>query len=134
MDGVKFRDLVPLLASGVLALGAKDRIYPACVRSIMLYGRKSWPVKEEDGIILERNDARMARRMCDVRPDDRISAEELRTRLKLKNTRECLQDRRLHWFSHLERMEESAWSSKCRTLKRLVVVYTRNDQRKHGMR
>ena len=27
---------------------------------------------------------------------------------------ECLQDRRLLWFDHLEIMEENAWSGKCR--------------------
>ena len=53
--------------------------------------------------------------MCNVRLDDKISAEELRTRLKLKSMSKCVQDRRLEWFGHLERMEESAWSSKCRT-------------------
>ena len=28
---------------------------------------------------------------------------------------ECLRDRRLQWFGHEERLEKSAWSSKCRT-------------------
>ena len=79
----------------------------------MLYGKESWPVKKEDGIILA-NDAGMARLMCNINPDDRISSEELKTRLKLKSTRECLHGRRLQWFGHLERMEESAWFSKCR--------------------
>ena len=51
-----------------------------------------------------------------IRPEDRISAEELRTRLKLKSMRECLQNRRLQWFGHLETIE-SLWSSKCRTFK-----------------
>ena len=55
--------------------------------------------------------------MCNARSEDRISAEEFRTRLKFKSMRECLHDRRLQWFSHLERMEESVWSSKCRTFK-----------------
>ena len=31
--------------------------------------------------------------------------------------RERLQGRRLQWFCHLERMEESAWFSICRSLK-----------------
>lgn len=39
-------------------------------------------------------------------------AEELRTRLKLKTMRQCLQERRLQWFGFLKGMEESAWSSK----------------------
>ena len=42
-----------------------------------------------------REDTRMVRWMCNISPEDRISAEELKTRLKLKTMRECLQDRRL---------------------------------------
>ena len=48
--------------------------------------------------------------ISDVRPEDKISAAELKNRLKLNRTRECLGDRRLKWFSHLERTEENAWS------------------------
>ena len=56
----------------------------------MLYGSDTWPVKKEDVIRLERNDARIVRWMCNVRPEDSISAEEPRTRLKLKSVRKCL--------------------------------------------
>ena len=55
--------------------------------------------------------------MPNVKSEDRISTEELRTRLKLKSMRKCLQDRRLQWFGHLERLEGNAWSSKCRAFK-----------------
>ena len=73
----KFRGVVPLLASRGLSLGAKARLYSACMHSIMLYWGKRWPSKEEDVIRLERNDARMVRWKCNVKPEDRISAKEL---------------------------------------------------------
>ena len=60
---------------------------------------------------------RMAIWMCNVRSEDRICAEELRNRLKLKSIRECLQDRRQQCFGDLERIEETTWSSKCTTSK-----------------
>ena len=41
----------------------------------------------------ENNDARIVWWMYNVRPEDRISAEELRTSLKLKRMRECLQEK-----------------------------------------
>ena len=83
----------------------------------MPYGSETWPVKGKDVVRLERNDARMVGSMCSVMPVDRISAEKLRTRLKLNRIRECSKVRRMQWSGHLERMEESAWSSKCRTFK-----------------
>ena len=79
-----------LLTSRALPLGAKGGLHFACVGSIMPYGSVDWAVEEEDVIRLERNDV-MVRWMYNVedKPEDRISAEELRTRLKLKSMREC---------------------------------------------
>ena len=113
----KFNDLVLLSANKCLPLGATGRSYSACVWNIMLYGTETWPVKEKDVSRLEGNDPWMVRWMCNVRPKERISAIELRTRLKLKSMRQCLLDRRLQSFGHLEKMEEGARSSKCRAFK-----------------
>ena len=113
----KFRDLGSLLTSRCLLLGAKYRLYSACICSVMLYGNQTWPAKEEDVIKLERNDPRMATWMRNVRHEEMIFAEELRTRLNLKSMRKYSQRRRLQWFGHLERMKEIAWPSKCSTFK-----------------
>lgn len=72
----------------------------------------------------------MVRWMYNVRPDDRISAEELGTRLKLNSMKKCLQDKRLQWFGHLESMEENtnvepSW---------LVGVYAEDHLGKHEIR
>ena len=85
----KFRGLVHLLASRGLPSGAKGRLCFVCVLSLMLYGSETWPVKEEDVVRPERNDESMVRWMGNVRPEDSISAEELRTILKLKSMMGC---------------------------------------------
>ena len=65
---------------------------------------------------------------------------KLRTNLKLKNTRECLQDGRLKWFGHLERMQDRVWSSKCRIFKisgsrpRGLQRETRNEVMRSGLK
>ena len=64
-------------------------------------------VIEEDAIRLEKNDAMMVRGIYNISPEDKISAEELRASLKLFSMRERLQDKRLQWFGHVERMEKS---------------------------
>ena len=43
-----FRVLLPLLASLVIPLETKGRLYAACVKYGMVYGRKTWPLEEED--------------------------------------------------------------------------------------
>ena len=60
----KFRDLVSLLAIRGLSLVAKSRSYSTCVCGVMLYENETWPVKEEDVIRREKNDAKMVRWMC----------------------------------------------------------------------
>ena len=54
-------------------------------------------IKDGDVMRIERNNAKVARWMCN-RTKDRISARVIRTRLKLYSMRECLLDRRLQWF------------------------------------
>ena len=51
--------------------------------------------------------------MCNVRPnvrpEDKISVEELKQQNGIE------QNRRLQWFEYAKRMKNSAWSSKCGT-------------------
>ena len=80
----KSRDLVSLLAHRALPLGAKDRLYSTCSCGVILYENETWKVEKEDVIWIEKNDTRMFRWMCNGRPEDKISKEELMTSLKLK--------------------------------------------------
>ena len=41
---------MPLSAITDLSLGAKSRLYSAYIHNVMLHGRETWPVKEEDVI------------------------------------------------------------------------------------
>ena len=45
-------------------------------------------LKKEHAIRLERNDAKVVRWMSNIKPEDTISAEEFRTRLRLTSMRE----------------------------------------------
>lgn len=51
-------------------------MYSDCGSSVIKHGSKTWQVKEHNVIRLERNDTRMVRWMCNVSPDDKISAVE----------------------------------------------------------
>ena len=54
-----FRVLLPLLASRVISLKTKGRLYAACVRSVMVYGSETWPLKVEDMTRISRADKMM---------------------------------------------------------------------------
>jgi len=74
----QFRQLVPLLTNKDILLIMRGRLYNSCVRSIMLHGSETWPVRQENEVSLQWAEMRMVRRMCDGVP-----SKELRERLGL---------------------------------------------------
>jgi len=49
----KFRQLVPLLTNRDISLIRRGRLYSSCVRSSMLYGSETWPVRKENEVALQ---------------------------------------------------------------------------------
>ena len=60
----KFRQLVPLLTNKDVSLIMRGRLYSSCVRSSMLHGSETWPVRKENVVALQRAEMRMVRWMC----------------------------------------------------------------------
>ena len=56
----KFRELLPLLTTKAISLKVKE-LYAACIRSVMLYGSETWPMKVEESQRLHRNEMSMIR-------------------------------------------------------------------------
>ena len=54
IDWNKFRQLVPLLTNKDVSLIMRGRLYSSCVRSNMLHGRETWPVRMENVVALQR--------------------------------------------------------------------------------
>jgi len=48
----KFRQLVPLLTNNDVSLIMTGRLYRSCVRSSMLHGSETWPVRKENVVAL----------------------------------------------------------------------------------
>jgi len=97
----KFMQLVPLLTNNDMSLIVRGRLYSSCVRSSMLHGSETWPVKKENEVALQRAEMRMVRWMCDVKLQDRIPSEGLRERLRLDDIISVLQRSRLRWYRHV---------------------------------
>ena len=60
----KFRQLVPLLTNKDVSLIMRGRLYSSCVRSSLLHGSETWPVRKENVVALQRAEMRMVRWMC----------------------------------------------------------------------
>jgi len=73
----KFRQLVPLLTNRDISLIRRGRLYSSCVRSSMLLGSETWPVRKENKVALQQAEMRMVRWMCNVKIKDRVPSKEL---------------------------------------------------------
>jgi len=50
----KFPQLVPLLTKKDISLIVRGRLYSSCVRSNMLHGSETWPIRRENEVALQR--------------------------------------------------------------------------------
>jgi len=98
----KFTQLVPLLTNKDISLKVRGRLYSGCVRSSMLHGSETWPIRKENEVALQRAEMRMVRWMCGVKLQDRIPSKRLRVRLGLDDVVSVLQRNRLRWYAHVE--------------------------------
>ena len=90
-----------------------QRLYSSCVRSSMLHGSETWPVRKENEVALQRAEMRMVRWMCGVKLQDRVPSKELRGRLELEDIISVLQRNRLRWYGDVLRKEDNDWVKKC---------------------
>jgi len=102
----KFRQLVPLLTNKDVSLIMRGTLYSSCVRSSMLHGSETWPVKKENLVALQRPEMRMVRWMCGIKLKDRLPSKELRERLGIDDIALVLQQNRLRWYGHVLRKDE----------------------------
>jgi len=51
LDGIKFRQLAPLLTNKDISLNVRGRLYSSYVRSSMLHGNETWPVRKENAVV-----------------------------------------------------------------------------------
>ena len=56
----KFTQLVPLLTNKDISLIMRGRLYSSCMRSSMLHGSETWPIKEENVVALQRAEVRLS--------------------------------------------------------------------------
>jgi len=109
----KFRLLVPLLTNKDISLIVRGTLYSSCVRSSMLHGSETWPIRKENEVALQWAEMRMVRWMCGIQLQDRVRSKVLRERLGLDDTIPVLQQNRLRWYGHVLRKEDNDWVNKC---------------------
>ena len=60
----KFREYLPIGIGKGFSLKLKGMVYATCVRSCLMHGSETWPMKVEHELKLNRTEMRMIRWMC----------------------------------------------------------------------
>ena len=103
MLGGKFMELAPILTLRGMSLKMKEKIYRACVQSVMVYGSETWALRVEQLQQLERTERMMVRWMCGVSLKDRKRSQELLDCLDIVGVSEWVKRGRLRWFGQAAR-------------------------------
>ena len=79
----KFREYSSILTGNGFSLKLKGKVYISCVRSRLIYGSETWPMKMEHEVRLDRNEMSMIRWMFGFTLKER-KKKELRELLGLE--------------------------------------------------
>ena len=77
------------------------------IRPILLCGAECWTVGNKEEHILEKTEMRMLRRIKGVALRCKLKTVDIRTELRMNSTQEKVREMRLHWYGHMQRMEEN---------------------------
>jgi len=109
----KFHEYLTILTGKGFSLKLKDKVYATCVRSCLMHGNETWPMKVEHKLNLNPTEMSMIRWMCGVKLNERKKSEELRELLGLEPVSLMIKKSRLRWFGHVERKDDNDWVKRC---------------------
>jgi len=90
-----------MLTNKDVSLIMRGRLYSSCVRSSMLHGSETWPVRKQNVVALQPAEMRMVRWMCSIKLNDRFPSKQLRERIGIDGIALVLQQNRLRWYEHV---------------------------------
>ena len=76
-------------------------------RPVLRYGAECWAVGKKEEQILEKTEMRMLRRIKGVPLRDKVKSVDIRKELGVNSIQEKVREMRLHWYEHMQRMEEN---------------------------
>ena len=100
-----------LWARSEISLRTKLQVFRAAIRPVLMYGCETWPLRAEDTRRLEVFDHWCLRQILKVDWHDKITNNDIRRRCEnIERLSDLLQRRRLQWFGHVLRRENTELS------------------------
>ena len=82
----------------------KGKVYATCIRSCLMHGSETWPMKVEHELkMMNRTEMSMIRWMCGIKLNETKKSEELRELLGLEPVSLMIKKSMLRWFGRVER-------------------------------
>ena len=85
----------------------KGKVHKMAVRPAMIYGAETWSIKKTQEKKLNVAEMKMLRWACGHTRLDRIENQEIRKRMKVTELHKKVQEKRLRWYGHVIRHEDS---------------------------
>jgi len=98
-----------------ISLKLKSKVYATCVRSCLMHGSETWPMKVEHELKMNHSEMSMIRWMCEVKLNERKKSEELRELLGLEPVSLMIKKSRLRWFGYIKHKDDNDWVKRCIT-------------------
>ena len=103
----KWRDLSGVISGKKMPRKLKIKLYRTVIRPVLLYGAECWTVRKKEEQILEKTEMIMLRRIKGVTLRDKLKSVDIRKELGVTSIQEKVREMRLHWYGHMQRMEEN---------------------------
>lgn len=104
------RQLNPILWSKRITNKNKTRICDTIIRSIMTYGAECWVMNQKVQNKITATEMEYLRRSCRLSRLDKVPNVEIRRRIgNEKNLLEYIEEKRLLWYGHVRRSDETRW-------------------------
>jgi len=103
----KFHEYSPIVTGKGFSLKLKVKVYVTYVKSCLMHGSKTWPMKVEHELKLNCTEMSMIRWMCGVKLNERKKNEVFSKLLGLEPVSMMVMKSRLRWFGYVERKDNN---------------------------
>ena len=103
----KWRDQSGVISDKKMPRKLKMKLYMTVIRPVLLHGAECWTARKKEEQILEKTEMRMLQRIKGVTLRDKVKSVDIRKELGVNSILEKVREMRLHWYGHMQRMEEN---------------------------
>ena len=103
----KWREITGVICDKKVPVKLKHKIYKTVIKPTMTYGAECWTMKKKDEMLMNKTEMRMLRWIQGVSLREHKRNEEIREAATVQPIETHLMQKRLRWYGHVRRRDES---------------------------